>query len=210
MKVAILSESLADEAAIRILVDGLLAIETESVSHAGLRSRGWPSVRDVLRPVVLQLHYHSDADGLVLVVDSNGTPPHVPEHEVPSKADSKCRLCELRRIVQAVLGPTRPRQGYAPLKTALGLAVPSIEAWLRCDSDPHVSEAAWINGMKSGQLSYSTARLKKDLYGTDRPSLAHETKAMTEAAARRAANLSLLESRFPQGFGALARDLRSW
>jgi len=210
MKVAILSESPADEAAIRILVDGLLGTKTGSVSHAGLRSRGWPSVRQVLPAVLLQLHYHTDADGFVLVVDSNGTPPHEADHEFPGKTDPKCRLCELRRIAQEILGKARPRQASAPLKTAIGLAIPSIEAWLRCDSDPHVSEAAWHNGMNSGQLPYSTAQLKKDLYGTDRPSLAHETKAMTEAASRLASKLSVLETRFPRGFGAFVRDLRSW
>jgi hypothetical protein len=34
------------------------------------------------------------------------------------------------------------------LKIAIGLAVPAIEAWLLCGVDPHITEAAWINGLK--------------------------------------------------------------
>jgi hypothetical protein len=121
-----------------------------------------------------------------------------------------CRLCQLRRIADEVLKQVRPRQHQPPLKIALGLAVPAIEAWLLCGVNAHVTEAAWINGMDQGQMPYTRPNLKNELYGTARPSLAVETEAMTSAASRLAANLNNLEILFPQGFGALRGDLKRW
>jgi len=67
MKVAVLSESAADEAAIRILVDAVLMQQTEPVGPPPLRSRGWPAVLSVLPGVIRHLQYQTDADGLVVV-----------------------------------------------------------------------------------------------------------------------------------------------
>jgi hypothetical protein len=64
--------------------------------------------------------------------------------------------------------------------------------------------------MKQGQVPYSRPQLKFQLYGTSRPSLAIETKAMRTAASRLAGNLHGLEIMFPHGFGALQADLRKW
>jgi hypothetical protein len=96
------------------------------------------------------------------------------------------------------------------LKIALGIAVPAIEAWFLCGVDPHVSEAVWFNGMKTGQMPYAKSGLKEQLYGTSHPSLPIETEAMKAAATRLAANLSGLKHLFPAGFGNLESDLRSW
>jgi len=144
----------------------------------------------------------------VLVVDSNGTPPHTPVHDGPSAL--KCRLCQLRRIADEVQRQVRPRTNAAPLKIALGLAVPAIEAWLLCGVDSHVTEAAWINGLKEGQMPYTKAGLKQKLYETSHPSLAIETEVMVKAARRLCQDLSTLEQLFPNGFGALLKSLRSW
>lgn len=210
MKVAYLAESPADQAALTIFTEAILGRATESVWHNGLRSRGWNSVVSVLPAVLKELHYHSDAEGLVLILDSNGSPPHLPGHE--SVPEPKCRLCKLRGIAAAALSKVRPRTTLSPLKIALGLAVPAIEAWLLCDVDSHVTEAAWINGLKdqSGRMPYSKGDLKKRLYGTSRPSLAIETEAMKTAATRVAGDLAVIEQIFPQGFGALRKGLRSW
>jgi len=142
MKVAILCESPADEVTIRILAEAVLGIKISPVPHAGLRTRGWPSVRKVFSAVLKQLHYRSDAEGLICVVDSNATPVHEPIHKQPGRADPKCRLCELRRVRDEVLAQIGPRQEMPRLKTAIGLAVPAIEAWLLCGVNLHVSEAA--------------------------------------------------------------------
>ncbi|MGH7990447.1 MAG: hypothetical protein ACREDS_09705, partial [Limisphaerales bacterium] len=102
------------------------------------------------------------------------------------------------------------RQHQAPLKIALGLAVPTVEAWLLSGVDPHVTEAAWTNGLKEGQMPYTKAGLKNQLYGTSHPSLVIETEAMKVAAARLASNLSTVGNLFPNGFGNLQKNLKSW
>jgi hypothetical protein len=52
MKVAYFAESPADQAALTIFTEAILGKTTETISHAGLKHRGWPSVRTVL-PAVL-------------------------------------------------------------------------------------------------------------------------------------------------------------
>jgi hypothetical protein len=212
MKVAYFAESPADQAAYRILTEAVIGRPTEEVSHKGLRHRGWPAVRTVLPAVLKELHYHSDAEGFVLVVDSNGAPPHLPAHDPPGTPEPKCYLCQLRKVANETLSQVRPRSSLPPLKIALGLAVPAIEAWLLCGDDPHVTEAAWINGLKEerGRMPYTKKSLKRQLYGTSHPSLSLATEAMQRAARRVSQDLSVLEKWFPFGFGAFANSLRSW
>jgi len=210
MKVAYFAESPADQAALTILAEAILGRQIEPVVHAGLRHRGWPTVRTVLRSVLLELHYHTDAEGFVFVVDSNGTPLHIPSHEQPNGRDPKCRLCQLQRIISETQQQVRPRQNQTTLKIALGLAVPAIEAWFLCGVDPHVTEAAWINGLREGRMPYTKESLKDQIYGTSHPSLAIETEAMKVAASRIAGNLSSVENLFPNGFGCLLKALKSW
>ena len=57
MKLAVFSESEADEAAIRILVDGLLGTTTERPAMPPRRSRGVEAVFSTLRSVIAHLHY---------------------------------------------------------------------------------------------------------------------------------------------------------
>jgi hypothetical protein len=121
MNVAYFAESPADQAALKILTEAILQAKTEPASHHGFRHRGRPAVRTVLPVVLKELHYRSDADGLVLAVDSNGSPPHLPGHESPGAPEAKCRLCQLRRVAAEVLAARRPRPGRAPLKIAIGL-----------------------------------------------------------------------------------------
>ncbi len=208
MKVAYLAESPADQAALTILTEAILGRKTAPVGHAGLRHRGWPAVRNVLPSVLRELHYHSDAEGFVLIVDSNGSPPHLPAHDAPNARDPKCRVCQLRNIADETQRQVRPRPQLPALKIAFGLAVPAIEAWLLLD--PHISEAAWINGAKEGRPPYTKQALKERLYRTAHPSLAVETEAMETAASRLAENLPTMASLFPGGFGALRQSLKNW
>src|SRR5438552_1469681 len=101
MKVAVLSESSADEAAIRILAEKILRQSTTPISFP-LRSRGWPSVRQVLPTVIKHLHYRTDAEALILLVDSNHQPPHFIAHENPGGANDQCRLCQLRKMISQI------------------------------------------------------------------------------------------------------------
>ena len=210
MKVAVLSESPADEAAIRILTDGIIGRQTQPADMPPIRTRGVSSVFTILPTALKHLHYRTDADALVIVVDSDRTPVHRSEHEQEGGADERYRLYKIRRIVGSVLGQLRPVQGRPQIKVAVGIAVPAVEAWYRCGLDPHVTEAAWIAGLTSGRFPYTTSRLKEDVYGTSRPPLDLETRRATEEARRLVQDLPLLEQCFPTGFGVLAREVRSW
>ena len=128
MKVAILSESPADEAAIRILVNAVLGEETQHPPRLSLRARGWPAVVTLLPSVLKHLHYHTDADALVVVADADDSLLHTPEHEEPGAMAPSCRWCIVRHTIGQVSETLTPVSGRAPIRTAVGIAVPAIEA----------------------------------------------------------------------------------
>jgi|SRR2546421_12764883 len=208
MKVAVLSESSADEAAIRILVNGILGRDTEATSDLPLRSRGWPSVIRVFPTVLKYLHYRTDADALVVVVDSDDSPIHEPSHETGG-ANVDCRLCQLRSVATSEIKKLRPT-GRDLLKIALGLAVPAIEAWYQCGLDPHVNEATWSRRLQSEPITYTRRTLKQAVYGTERPTIGIEEACAIKAATRLANDFSLIEQLFPNGFVPLARAIKGW
>jgi hypothetical protein len=212
MKVVVFSESPADEAAIRILVDALLGTSTEPIQPPRLESRrGFGNLEKLLPTVFKHVYYRTDAAGLVVVADSNGSPLHTDDHEGSKFAANECRLCRLRASVHAAQRQVAPVPGRGPLGVAIGLACPAVEAWYHCGADPHATEAAWARDLAAGASAPQYIReLKSDVYGTDRPCLALETAKATEAARRLAGNLDELERHFPAGFGSLARDVRGW
>jgi hypothetical protein len=65
MHVAILSESSADETALRILVDAVLGIKTTPIAM-NLESRGWSSVRSILPTISDRVHFSGPVHELVL------------------------------------------------------------------------------------------------------------------------------------------------
>jgi hypothetical protein len=164
----------------------------------------------ILSPALKQLYYHTDAEALVVVVDSDHAPVHQEVHEQPGGADKHCRLCLLRQAVAQAQGRLHLRSGRPPIKIALGVAVPAVEAWYQCGIDPHVTEAAWIVALQSRSYPYTKKSLKQAVYGMDRPPLTLETRRATEEAQRLAQNLTLLERLFPAGFGPLIQGIRSW
>jgi hypothetical protein len=211
MKTCVLSESPADEEAIGILVGGILGRPITPVAGPALRSRGWAATVNILPSVLKYLHYQTDAEAFVAVIDSDESPVHEPAHEAPGGAVDKCRLCVLRALVADSCRQLRPLAGRANLRIALGLAVPAVEAWYRFRLDPAVSEAAWLVGLgRKGKFPYTKAQLKVAVYGTDRPSLERETECATREAERLAQDLGQLEKFFPNGFGPLYREIRSW
>ena len=123
MKLAILSESPADAAAVRILIDAILGEKTETLSFPLLSPPGWPAVRDVLSNVVKHLHYRTDADALVVVVDSDNSPVHEQAHDEPGGIVDRCRVCLLRQTIRNTQAHLRQVARQPPLKTAIGLAV---------------------------------------------------------------------------------------
>jgi len=211
MKVAVLSESEADETGVRVFVDAILQTRTEPV-RIKPRHRGWPHVLKVLPNVLRQMHYHTDAEALAVVVDSNDSPCHPPGPNGTCQGGGRCRLCLLRDAARETLGRVRPRQHMPPLKMAIGLAVPAIEAWYVFQTRPGISEGAWIRGMAERHLPYTRGELKQAMYGTTRPSLTLMAERIQRAASRLAGqeNLEGLERTFPVGFGALAEAVRGW
>jgi hypothetical protein len=207
MKLVVLSESPEDEAAVRILVDGILGIQTDHVAPPYLRTRGWSQLLTVLPVVLKQLHYHTDAEALVVVVDSDDSPPHRRRH--PSLDADSCRLCRLRSLADQVLTGLALVPNRTPLRTAFGLAVPALEAWLRCGTDPRALEATLIQ-RPEGRTRALREQLKRDVYGTDRPSQQVRMARAVEESQRLVQMLDEFERCFPDGFGSFARDLRSW
>ena len=210
MRVAVLSEADPDEASVTILAEGVLGVELRRVAFSTLRSRGWPSVRDLLPVVFRQLYYNTDAEALVMVVDSDDSPIHRSGHDEAGGADLSCRLCLLRQSVARVKSSLNPIPGRPMIRTALGLAVPAIEAWYRCGLDPRVNEAAWARALGGERIGYDRKSLKRDAYRMEPAPTSVRTAVAEESAKRLANDLESFERLFPDGFGALARDLRSW
>ena|SRR5437016_4377077 len=209
MKIAIVSESPADEAAIQILVDAIVGSESELFPFR-TRPNGWTRIFDLLPNIIRHLHYGTEVEALVVVMDSDESIIHNNAHEVTNAESLECRLCRLRETVRSELSKLRPLPNRSDVKIALGLAVPAIEAWYRAGLDAHVNEVAWNRKLLGEDVSYDKRSLKKDTYGSDQPSLDMETSAAVAAAQRLTENLELLEQLFPNGFGSLLRDLRSW
>jgi hypothetical protein len=209
MKIAILSESPADEAALHVLVGYVLG-RPFTIVQPSLRARGWPSVEQVLPPIIRHLHFNTDADGLVVVVDSDDSPVHLPEHEAPGYHHPFCRICRLRAVFRRTIKNLPPARGRVRVLRAVGLCVPAIEAWLLCGRDTSITEQAWLDGQTLNRPPYTRRELKWKVYGTERPSLQHETKRAVQEVSRHHGDVRRLENDFPNGFGALARDLRSW
>jgi hypothetical protein len=209
MKLVVLSESPADEAAIRILVDGILGTQTDHVAPPFLRARGWSPLLGVLPAVLRKLHYHTDADALAVIVDSDDSAPHRLAHVLRDGANQGCRLCKLQLVADQVQNGLTEVPNRARLKTAFGLAVPALEAWLLCGLDPRAIEATLLQRPDAGTRTLRI-QLKRDIYGTDRPSSEVRMKRATEEARRLVQILDDLERLFPNGFGAFARDIRNW
>lgn len=210
MRIAIVSESPSDESAVKILVDRILGTPTELVSNPRLRPEGWPSVLNLLPTIIRFLHYNSDAEGLVLVVDSDESAIHDEAHEIPGSEEVECRMCQLNSVARREFGRLRPVPSRVTIKLAIGLAVPAIEAWFQCGLDPHVNEATWRRKLLGERITYDKRSLKYAAYGSDRaPTFAREHIAR-QAAERFAENTVLGEQLFPGGFGCFVRDLRSW
>src|SRR5258705_11865261 len=175
MKIAVVSESPGDEAAIKILIDAIVGHETELVSAPRLRPGGWPHVLALLPSIIKALHYRTDVEGIAVVVDSDDSPVHNEAHEAFEEGYLGCRLCELRTSIGLTLSRVTAVANRATLRIALGVAVPAIEAWYRCGIDPHVMEATWTRKLFGEKITYDRRSLKIDVYGSQQPGLATQT-----------------------------------
>ncbi|MFA6959787.1 MAG: hypothetical protein WC205_03435 [Opitutaceae bacterium] len=208
MKLAILSESPADEAAIAVLIEAVLGRRFTRVQPS-LRARGWPSVAQVLPSIIRHLHFNTDADGLVVVVDSDDSVVHTEVHDAPGYYHPLCRLCQLRAIFRQTMKKLPPARGRERVLRGVGVAVPAVEAWYLCGLEDSVTEARWLAGQVAQRAPYTRRELKWRTYGTDRPTLQHETEIALREARRHAHDTRRLENDFP-GFASLAADLKTW
>jgi hypothetical protein len=211
MKVAIVSESPADQAAISQLASAAVGVAFEAVPVA-IRHGGWTTVLQTLGSIIPAVYYQTDAEGLVIVVDSDDSPLHDNQHDPTDPANAKCRICGIGQALTKAISRLRARPMPQELKFAVGLAVPSMEAWLLCGDDHSVCEAAWANARRQNTIPYTRLNLKHRLYGTERPSLEQQTATMRQHSERivNSGQLQLLEQLFPLGFGMLAQQLREW
>lgn len=208
LRIALLGESLVDESAMEILVEGVLGASFARL-QPNLRARGWPSVLQILPAIARHLHFNTDADGLVVLVDADDSEPHTATHEAPGYFHPRCRLCQLRATFRRATRRLPPACGRSRVLRAVGLAVPAAEAWYLCGLDERVREDAWLAGRMTDRPPYTRRELKLRVYGTERPTLPQAVAQATAAARRHAGDLRRLENDFP-GFAALAADLRGW
>lgn len=208
LRVALLGESLVDESAMAILVEAALGRPFERV-QPNLRARGWPSVLQILPAIARHLHFNTNADGLVVLVDADDSEPHTPAHEAPGYFHPRCRLCQLRASFRRATRNLPPARGRERVLRAIGLAVPAAEAWYLCGRDEQVGEASWNAEREAGRVPYTRRELKLRVYGTERPTLPQAVSHATAAARRHARDLRRLEYDFP-GFAVMAEDLRGW
>ncbi len=212
MKIAYFSESPADQAALAIFAAAILGEQPEPVSGQGpaLEAHGVTGVLSALDGVIRGLHYNSDAEGLIAVVDADDTEPHRKEHDEPGQAIADCRFCRMRTIADKALAQLKPIVTKPKLKVAIGLAIPAIEAWYLVGKNRTIGELqSQMTGAKK-RHSPDRRKLKMEVYGTDRPSIELETSHAIAEATRIVADLARIESDFPIGFGLLANEIRSW
>src|SRR5262245_2178832 len=119
MKVALLSESPADEAALRVLVTAVLRQSPRFVAP-GFRARGWPNVAQLLPAVLRHLHFNTDTDLLVVVVDSDDSVVHTTGHDKPGFFHPLCRMCQLRAVHRQTTKKLPPAHGRPHVLRAVG------------------------------------------------------------------------------------------
>ena len=210
MKVAILSESPADEAAIRILVEGILG---ESIEVATLRARagGWHAAVRQISPTLKELHYRRTADALVVVIDSDSSQVHDESHEKLEDDPGNCRTCQLRIAIKNCQNSLKRLPNYSPIPTAIAVPSPAIEAWYLYGNDSTCTEAGWRQRQQRNIASKAEiGRLKKLVYGTDRPSVELEKLVAVQRSKKLLDRLSDLENFFPSSFGLLCQEIRKW
>ena len=152
---------------------------------------------------------------MIIVADSNGDSVenmHSADHDPPGRTRDRVPvlfnpLCRREGIRDLAARPQLPT-----LRVAVGLAIPTIEAWLLSPRQPGMTEANWRTARQERppREPYSRKQLKKLAYGKEIPTIAAETRIMTELMTDAAKNLKHLETAFPGGFAPLKSALESW
>ena len=211
MKIAFLCESPADEAAIAVLVEGILGHPFSHANVPNYRAPGCTAIPRVLPLVLRSLYFGSDVDALVVVLDSNSETIHSESPNPSRRCDPDCRLCELRAIAAKERSRLTLRPERSPIRCAFGLAVPAIEAWLLSFRKSGMTEVNWITARKEKRPDpFSREQLKRLAYGTTRISLESESAKMKEYMTEIVTDLERFRTAFPGGFGPLYDEVRIW
>jgi hypothetical protein len=209
MKIAILSESPVDEVAIRILAEAILGRTIELVPPGRLRPGGCSSVVQAAATELIHLYYQTDAEGLIILVDSDDSPAHDPSHR--NTPQFTCRVCQIEKAVQRAQASLNRIPGRGELRVAIGFPVPAIEAWFRCGKDPHAAEAPFLRELAAGRtLEQARRQLKREAYGAKRPQKQRQIEVAIGEARRLAGDLERLRTQFPLGFGLFYETLATW
>lgn len=161
---------------------------------------------ELIKPVLTALQYRGDdIDAAVVVVDSDATPPHRPEHDLDP--DDGCRLCALKEVARSTIA-SAAKPGYRKLQVAVGMAVPCLEAWLL--QDHNVTEVAYINDFERRSKHAYRMELKNQFYGPGNLTLGRRAPIIQAKLADIATLVPFLEREFPSGFGQMAAQIRSW
>lgn len=186
MKFAFLGESPVDQAALAAFCSARLGYELERVPCPARVRRGWPALRESLKPALRSLK-QTAADHIVVCADADGMDPDGPDN----------RFEQLQLIVD---------QTGMSQRVLIAIAVPAIEAWWLAPKRPELHENGWFK-RRQKRISYDKNDLKRDLYGTDRAKEADMLRIMPEAARQAAAHHIQLANRFPLGLGPLLKKL---
>jgi|GEM_PF-4293239 len=169
MKVALVTESEADDELLRIILQACLGTETQ-LHDSRLRVRGWPGIRNLIPTFLKHLHYLTDVNACAILADADLSPLYPPPHD---QSHPNCRMCDIDVQICETQRHLRPRNFSSPLRIAVCLAIPAIEAWLLNIEMPEINEAWWQQSCQSKPDSAMHQRklhLKRQLYGTDQPS----------------------------------------
>jgi hypothetical protein len=158
MKIGYYCESPADQAALTIFAEGILGKPPEPI-NMDLEAHSVPGFFSALDGVFRGVHFNSDAEGLIVLVDSDDSELHQPAHDTPGGSVERCRFCQIRKIIAQAQRQLKPRQGRPSLKVAIGLAVPAIEAWYLVGKEHQVGEAAWMTGGAAGKRPFTRPQL---------------------------------------------------
>lgn len=211
MNVALFSESSEDDIALHLLAGAVLGRPLNIVATNRRRAGGFGAVLSTAATELRAAHYNTKADGLIIAIDADDTPPHVAAHELPGGSVPDCRACRLLGMIDRERRSLRPRPDGRFIGCAIALAVPAIEAWYRCGVDVHATEARFVRDFAAGQRFTEVRRkLKLEAYGTDRPPRTRVRAVAEQEGRRLASDITILEKRFPSGFGLFARMLRAW
>src|SRR5947209_19557544 len=110
MKIGYYCESPADAAALAVFTEGILGAPPEPI-NMDLEAHSVPGFFSALDGVFRGVHFNSDAEGLIVVVDCDNTELHDPAHDTPQGAAEDCRLCKVRKITTKARKQLRPRLG---------------------------------------------------------------------------------------------------